>query len=255
MGTLIVIDGVEGSGKAIQADRLFDKYVKAGYKPGENLARVSFPQYGKPSAKMVEMYLNGDFGSDPNSVDPYTASMMYTIDRMISYKNDEWGKIYDKGGIIIADRYYTSNIIHQGAKIYSTIMDPDIAFHRFTFFVKWITDLELNKLHLPRPKFVIWLNSDAESNNELMDHRVLTDKDHVTDIHESHSQYLQWCQWCRYVLNEYKTLADKMMRERYQYAQYFISPMIEKFVNICDSEHHIRSIDDISNEIWDIINN
>lgn len=250
MGTLIVIDGVDGSGKETQAKALFDRYVKAGYKPGENLAQVSFPQYGKPSAKMVEMYLNGDFGSDPNSADPYTASMMYTIDRMISYKNDNWGKIYNNDGIVIADRYYTSNIIHQGAKLYSTIADPDIAFHRFTSFVKWITDLELNKLHLPRPNFVLWLTSDAESNNELMVHRVLTEKDHVTDIHEKHSQYLQWC---RYALSEYKVIADRMMRERYQYSQYFMAPMIEKFINICDDEHRIRTIESISDELWDIV--
>ena len=119
-GKLFVIDGVDGSGKNTQAMELYMYFIQQGYRADEEVTMVSFPRYKQPSAKFVEMYLNGEFSKDPMDIDPYTASMFYTIDRSISFKNEKWGEVYRNGGIVIADRYYTSNIIHQGAKILSS---------------------------------------------------------------------------------------------------------------------------------------
>ena len=90
-GKLFVIDGVDGSGKNTQAMELYLRFLTEGYTADEDITMVSFPRYGQPSAKFVEMYLAGEFSKDPMDIDPYTASMFYTIDRSISFKNDRTG--------------------------------------------------------------------------------------------------------------------------------------------------------------------
>lgn len=111
-GRLIVIEGSDGSGKATQAKKLYDKLVRENKK----VKKVEFPNYKSESSALIKMYLSGEFGKDPDSVNPYASSTFYAVDRFASYKKD-WEKFYLKGGIIIADRYTTSNMIHQAAKI------------------------------------------------------------------------------------------------------------------------------------------
>ena len=137
-GKLFVIDGVDGSGKNTQAMELYMSFIQEGYRADEEVTMVSFPRYKQSSAKFVEMYLAGEFSKDPMDIDPYTASMFYTIDRSISFKNEKWGEVYRNGGIVIADRYYTSNIIHQGAKILSSEENmKNLSMKFWRLIVRW----------------------------------------------------------------------------------------------------------------------
>ncbi|MEG0378064.1 MAG: thymidylate kinase, partial [Eubacterium sp.] len=111
-GRLIVVEGVDGSGKQTQTDLLFDRLIKEGFP----VKKVSYPRYHKDSTAMVKLYLNGAFGEDPDSVSPYIASTFYAADRYASYKED-YEDFYRDGGIVIADRYTTSNMVHQAGKI------------------------------------------------------------------------------------------------------------------------------------------
>ena len=110
-GTLIVLEGIDGSGKATQSALLEKKLKEAG----KDVMHISFPDYASDSSALVKMYLKGDFGADPGDVNPYAASLFYAVDRFASYRM-KWKDFYEKGGIIIADRYTTSNMVHQMTK-------------------------------------------------------------------------------------------------------------------------------------------
>ena len=188
-GKLFVIDGVDGSGKNTQAKELYYYFLQEGYTADEDVTMVSFPRYGQPSAKFVEMYLHGELSKNAMDMDPYTASLFYAIDRSISFKTEKWGEVYRNGGIVIADRYFTSNIIHQGAKILANSFGVD----KFREYINWLKDLELNKIGIPKPDKIFWLVTDAAANAEMMKTRVENDATHVTDIHEADTEYLNWC--------------------------------------------------------------
>ena len=237
-GQLFVIDGVDGSGKHTQAIELYTRFLTEGYTADEDITMVSFPRYGQPSAKFVEMYLHGELAKDAMDIDPYTTSLFYAIDRSISFKTEKWGEVYCDGGIVIADRYFTSNIIHQGAKILSNEGENDRP-NKFTEFVKWLKDLELNKIKLPRPNKVFWLMTDKDTNNIMMQNRIENDTSHITDIHEENTEYLNWC---RLALQQYKA---------YYFAHTPYIPYIqnEHFINVKDN-NEIRSIGSIHNEIF-----
>lgn len=179
MKKLIVIEsGVDGSGKATQTAMLFEKLKKIGLK----VRKVSFPNYGHKACGAVEMYLNGDFGKDAEDVNPYTSSTFYAIDRYSSYMSD-WRKEYENS-IILCDRYTTSNLIHQGAKL-NTKEDIDE-------YCQWIVDLEYNKNKIPKPDLVIFLDMPLDYSISLMENR----KNKITgnekkDIHESNKEYLE----------------------------------------------------------------
>ena len=111
-GKLIVIEGLDGSGKATQAKHL----AAALQQQGKQIREISFPNYDSDSSAPVRMYLSGAFGTEPGDVNPYAASSFYAIDRYAGMKQD-WGCFYDDGGILIADRYTTSNAIHQCCKL------------------------------------------------------------------------------------------------------------------------------------------
>lgn len=110
-GTLIVLEGIDGSGKETQS-ALLEKKLRQEKK---EVMHVSFPDYDSPSSSLVKMYLKGDFGRDPSDVNPYAASLFYAVDRFASYRI-KWKSFYEKGGIIIADRYTTGNMVHQMTK-------------------------------------------------------------------------------------------------------------------------------------------
>ena len=136
-GKLIVIEGLDGSGKATQAQKLFEKLKEQE----KQVIKVSFPDYNSNSSALVKMYLNGEFGSEPNQVNPYAASSFYAIDRFASYTKN-WKKFYLNGGTVIADRYTTSNAIHQCAKL------PE---EHWNDFINWLFHYEYELLGIPEP--------------------------------------------------------------------------------------------------------
>lgn len=108
MGKLFVIDGTDGSGKQTQLEKLKERFEKDGI----DYKLVSFPNYDSPSSSLVKMYLAGEFGENAKDVSPYIASTFFAADRYATYKKD-YEEYYKNGGIILADRYTTANMVHQ----------------------------------------------------------------------------------------------------------------------------------------------
>ena len=177
-GKLIVFEGTDGSGKATQTAMLCQRLEREGI-PYRTL---TFPRYGKPSAAMVEEYLQGNLGKKPSDVNAYAASMFYAMDRYASYKQD-WGQWYEQGGLIISDRYATSNAVHQASK------EPE---DKQAEFLRWLYEFEYDKLGLPCPDLVIYLDVPTDFTEKLMRHREQQTNTHA-DIHEQDMQYLATC--------------------------------------------------------------
>ena len=177
-GKLIVIEGLDGSGKATQAKLLYESLLQAG----QAVRQVSFPDYESESSALIKLYLAGEFGRDPSDVNAYAASTFFAVDRYASFKRD-WSGFYAEGGIVIADRYTTSNAVHQGAKLPEDEL-PD--------FFAWLSDLEYGKMGLPRPDLVIYLDVDIQTSLARMRRR---EARHHTkaDIHEKDTSYLERC--------------------------------------------------------------
>ncbi|MBO4897727.1 MAG: thymidylate kinase [Clostridia bacterium] len=210
---LIVFEGVDASGKATQSERVFE-YLKTKY----DTRKISFPDYDSPSSALVKMYLAGEFGEKPEDVSPYAASAFYAVDRYASFKKD-WGGFLADGGTLVADRYVTSNMIHQAAKIKDTA-EKDKYLH-------WIYDFEYEKLALPKPDKVIFLDMPPHFARELMRERAnKITGEAEKDIHEKDAEYL---------------------RRAYENAVY----VAEKFgwERIICAKDSVRSIEDITNEI------
>lgn len=166
MGFLIVIDGLDGSGKNTQSKRLYEALSAEG----KNVHLVSFPDYESPACQPVKMYLSGSFGTDPESVNSYAASAFFAVDRFASFRLN-WKKHYDDGAIIIANRYTTANAIHQLTKL-----PPE----EHEAFLSWLYDFEFRKLGLPAPDLTLLLQVPVEKSLELIDHR-----GEEKDIHEN----------------------------------------------------------------------
>ena len=176
---LIVLEGIDGSGKSTQF-RLLCAYMDA---LGRDYTRLVFPQYDKPSSALLRMYLDGDFGTDPSEVNAYAASTFYAVDRYASYKT-VWGKAYDAGrGLLLADRYTTSNAVHQGAKLQGSA--------RRDFF-HWLDDFEHEKMELPRPDVVLYMDVPIETALQNMRARQSATGT-APDIHEVGAAYLRQC--------------------------------------------------------------
>ena len=111
MGKLIVIEGTDGSGKSTQFRQLTERLTREG----KTFQKLVFPQYSEPSSALIRMYLGGEFGSKPTDVNAYAASAFYAVDRFASYKK-VWGEYYENGGLILSDRYTTSNAVHQASR-------------------------------------------------------------------------------------------------------------------------------------------
>ena len=192
-GKLIVFEGTDGSGKATQA-RMLCRRLEA---EGTPFREIDFPRYGKPSAAMVQEYLDGNLGKKPGDVNAYAASMFFSMDRYASYKQD-WGSYYEQGGLLIADRYTTSNAVHQTSKLPPEQQRP---------FVDWLFDFEYQKLGLPAPDRVLYLDLPTELSEQMMRRR--EEATHTpADIHEQDEAYLRscresaarvvdWCGWQR----------------------------------------------------------
>lgn len=175
-GTLIVIEGTDGSGKETQARLL----CQALEKKGLSVNFLSFPCYGTPACAPVEMYLGGKFGKKPEDVSPYAASVMYAIDRYASFKT-KWAATYEKGEIFVADRYTTSNAVHQAAKL-----PPE----ERAAYLKWLYDIEYNKIGIPSPDLVVYLDLPPEASGKMLKER--SGKPGVQhDIHETNGEFLR----------------------------------------------------------------
>ncbi len=178
MGKLIVLEGIDGSGKSAQYRRLTARFEREGL----DYHSIVFPRYDQESSALIRMYLSGDFGSRPDDVNAYASSIFYAVDRYASYMTD-WKAYYQSGGVVLSDRYTTSNAVHQGAKL------PPEEQPRF---FDWLYDLEYVKLGLPRPDLVIFLDVDLATSEARMHRRQLkTGKS--GDIHERDTEYLQLC--------------------------------------------------------------
>ena len=178
MGKLIVFEGTDGTGKSTQ----FSLLTKELEKNGCTFKRLQFPQYAEPSSSLIRMYLNGEFGEDPDAVNAYAASTFYAVDRYASFKKI-WQTYYEDGGLLLSDRYTTSNAVHQGSKM------PD--GEREEFF-GWLADLEYNRMGLPKPDLVLLLDMPIELSEQLMRKREHDTNTHA-DIHEKDEEYLLRC--------------------------------------------------------------
>ncbi len=176
--SLIVIDGLDGSGKSTQIELLHKRLSNMGVA----VKTISFPDYDHPSSALIKMYLAGDFGDSPDDVNAFAASSFYAVDRYASYKKF-WEKDYKKGTFIIAARYTTSNAIHQMAKLDESEWED---------YLKWLYDYEFEKLGLPKPDKVIFLDMLPHISDMLLDSRY--DKNGgKKDIHEKNKEYLKKC--------------------------------------------------------------
>ena len=181
MGKLIIIEGTDGSGKQTQTGLLYEKLCKI--KGREKVKKISFPNYESKASEPVKMYLAGEFGEKADSVNAYAASVLFSVDRFASFKT-EWEEFYSSGGIVLSDRYTISNMIHQASKIKDR--------EEREKYLDWLVDLEWNKIGIPEPDLVFFLDIPFDVSQKLMQNRknkITGDK--VKDIHEQDAEYLR----------------------------------------------------------------
>ena len=177
-GRLIVFEGTDGSGKATQTALLCQTLAERGIP----FRRLEFPRYREESSALIRLYLAGAFGSKPEDVNAYAASTFYSVDRYASYRQD-WGPFYENGGLVISDRYTTSNAVHQ---------TPKLPPEQREQFLDWLFDFEYRLLGLPRPSRVVYLDVPTELSEQMMRRR--EQQTHTTaDIHEQDEAYLRAC--------------------------------------------------------------
>ncbi|MCI8594662.1 MAG: deoxynucleoside kinase [Oscillospiraceae bacterium] len=212
-GTLIVLEGTDGSGKSTQFERL----CRLMAAENRDFQRLVFPQYSEPSSALLKMYLQGEFGSHPSDVNAYAASTFYAVDRYASYKK-VWGRFYEDGGLVLADRYTTSNAVHQAAKLPEEERDG---------FFRWLMEFECGKLGLPEPALVLYLDVPTELAVQNLRRREA--ERHTTgDIHEVDTGYLRTC------------------RETARHAAQVLG---WRTVSCTDASGAMRTVDDIGAEI------
>ena len=217
-GKLIVLEGTDGSGKSTQFKLLCSRLEAEG----RPFQRLVFPQYQQPSSALIRMYLGGEFGSHPSDVNPYAASAFYAVDRYASWKK-VWGEWYEGGGLVLSDRYTTSNAVHQTCKL------PEAEWEGF---IRWLFDFECGKLGLPLPDRVLYLDMPTEKALELLRRREADTHTHG-DIHEVDGDYLALCR--RTALWAAETLGWKR-------------------VPCVDAAGALRSPEDLHEEIWSLVN-
>ena len=213
MGKLIVIEGTDGSGKSTQF-RLMSEHLE---KDGIAFKHIVFPRYSEESSALIRMYLGGQFGTNPSDVNAYAASSFYAVDRYASYKQD-WGKWYEEGGLVLSDRYTTSNAVHQASKETG---------EKQAEFLNWLYEFEYDKLGLPCPDLVIYLDVPTDFTEKLMRSRE-AETNTKADIHEKDLAYLATCR---------KT--GRAAAEHYGWT-----------VIRCVENGQMRSIEDIHQEIY-----
>ena len=216
MGKLFVIDGTDGSGKQTQFDKLKERLSKDGVE----YKTVSFPNYDSPSSSLVKMYLSGEFGTNAQEISPYIASTFYAADRYATFQTG-YKEYYENGGIILADRYTTANMVHQAGKI----KDKE----ERDKFLKWLWDFEFKLYGLPIPTEVFFLNMPTEKALELMKNRKNKfDENAKKDIHERNETHMR---------DAYKAACD-------------VAKDYNWFEIKCMKDNELRTIDDIHEEIY-----
>ena len=175
---LVVIEGLDGSGKSTQFE-IIDSIFAQNNIPHKS---ISFPDYDKPSSALVKMYLGGEFSTNAKNVNAYAASSFYAVDRYASFKL-YWEDAYNNGDLILASRYVTSNAIYQMVKCEKSEWDE---------YLEWLSDYEYNRLGLPKPDLVIFLDMPVEVSQKLLSKRYNGD-DSKKDIHEIDIEYLKSC--------------------------------------------------------------
>ncbi len=218
MGYIIVIEGTDGCGKQTQTAKLYDRLVGLEYK----VIRQSFPAYDSPSSGPVKMYLGGELGSNDMALDAYQASSLYAVDRLCTYQKD-LKKFYEDGGIILFDRYVSSNMLHQAGKI-SDLNARDK-------FLDWLDQLEFETLKLPRANKTIFLDVPVEISYKLASARAEQKSGEKKDIHELSPDHLN---------RSYE--AGKYVSKKYGWT---IIP--------CTSGEALRSIEDIHEDIFNAV--
>jgi len=178
MSKLIIIEGLDGCGKSTQT-ALLEKYFSDN---SVDFKKIKLPDYDSPSSTLVNMYLKGDFGSNADDVNAYAAGAFYAVDRFASYKLN-WGKDYENGTLILADRYATSNSIYQMEKIDKSKWDE---------YLDWSSDFEYNKIGIPKADLVIFLDMPIEISQRLMTSRYNGDEN-KKDVHEANIDFLNKC--------------------------------------------------------------
>ncbi len=179
MGKLITIEANDGSGKETQSKRLVEHLKADGYE----VMRVTFPNYASQSSALVRMYLSGEFSDNADEVSPYVASVFFAVDRYASFMR-EWKDFYDAGGIVIADRYTTANMIHQTAKL----AEPA----EIDAFLNWLSDFEYNIMGIPRPDMTFFLDVPVAHSIKVIEGRAnKIDGSAVKDIHERDHSHLE----------------------------------------------------------------
>ena len=177
-GKLIVIEGLDGSGKSTQEELLRKRLSESGIK----VNFIKLPNYDDPACELVKMYLAGRFGKKAGDVNAYAASSFFAVDRYVSY-NCYWKEAYKNGEVFLADRYTTSNAYHQLTKTDRADWDS---------YLEWLEDFEYNKMGIPRPDAVIYLDMPIEVSQKLMTGRYKGDES-KKDIHEKDVEYLKSC--------------------------------------------------------------
>jgi dTMP kinase len=178
MGKLIVIEGTDGSGKSTQFSKL-SAHLEQDQVAFKHLV---FPRYKEESSALIRMYLGGAFGDKPSDVNAYAASAFYAVDRYASYKMD-WGKWYEEGGLVLSDRYTTSNAVHQASKETGEARNA---------YLKWLYEFEYDQLGLPRPDLTIYLDVPTDFTEKMLRSREQATNTQA-DIHEKDMSYLATC--------------------------------------------------------------
>ena len=215
-GRLIVFEGTDGAGKATQARRLSRRLEKEGV----SFREIDFPRYGNPFAEPAKLYLEGRLGERPGDVSACAASVLYAVDRYASYKED-WGAAYEAGELILANRYTTSNAVHQASKLERAEREA---------FLSWLFDLEYRRLELPEPDLVVYLDLPVELTERLL--RARRERTHTqADIHEQDEAYLRSCR------ENAREIARDLGWRRID----------------CSRNGDLRTPEDIHREVWELV--
>lgn len=215
-GKFIVIEGLDGSGKATQTE-ILRKYLE---QKGNNVTKLTFPDYDNPSSSLVKMYLGGQLGDNPADVNAYAASAFYSVDRVASFLQF-WKKDYENGNVILADRYATSNIIYQMSKL---------PYEQWDSFIEFQEDFEYKKLAVPKPDLIIYLDVEPDVSQKLLSNRYSGDES-KKDLHEKNVDFLLNCR------KSALYAAEKLNWKRIS----------------CTENGTMRTIEDISNDIKNIV--
>ncbi len=178
MGIFIDLEGLDGSGKTTQTE-LVCKRLSAD---GIDYRQIKLPDYESDSSILVRKYLAGDFGKNAGDVNAYAASVLYAADRFASY-TEKWGEDYRGGKLIFADRYTPANALYQMTKLEKEEWDP---------YLEWLFDFEYNKIGIPSPDKVIFLDMPVEVSQKLMTNRYGGDES-KKDVHEANVDFLKAC--------------------------------------------------------------